>query len=147
MPCVDSTKGESYLNLPEVKSAIHVKSGIYWTICTDQIDYNSNTQSVIPIYKELIKNKIRILVYSGNTDASVPFVGSQKWTSSLQLPRKSLWREWLVDQADGSQIAGYVTEYSGLTFATIKGAGHMVPQFRPIPAFYMFKKFINGEDL
>ena len=28
-------------------------------------------------------------------------------------------------------------------FVTVKGSGHMVPQFRPIPALVMFTHFIN----
>jgi len=56
------------------------------------------------------------------------------------------WRQWSFKDNEGSQIAGFVTDYAeGLTFATIKGAGHMVPQFKPIPALVMFGKFLNGK--
>lgn len=58
------------------------------------------------------------------------------------------WRQWNFKDALGTQVAGYVTDYAeGLTFATIKGAGHMVPQFKPIPALVMFQKFITGQKL
>jgi carboxypeptidase C (cathepsin A) len=37
-----------------------------------------------------------------------------------------------------------VTEYAGpLYFVTIKGAGHMVPQFKPEQGFVMFERFLN----
>jgi len=147
-PCIDSTKAETYLNKPEVKQAIHVKSNIDWDICTEQINYQTNdTVTMLPIYKELIKNNIRVLVYSGDTDGSVPFVGTQKWITSLNLERKSLWRQWRVKSDEGTQVAGYVSEYKGLTFATVKGSGHMVPQFRPLPAFYLFQRFLAGQSL
>ena len=71
------------------------------------------------------------------------------WTSSLGLPVVKPWRLWLVD----SQVAGYVTSYvsdenlkeHGLTFLTVKGSGHMVPQFRPKQAYAMFQRYINGQ--
>ena len=71
------------------------------------------------------------------------------WTSSLGLPVVKPWRSWLVD----SQVAGYVTSYvsdanlneHGLTFLTVKGSGHMVPQFRPKQAYAMFQRYINGQ--
>ena len=65
------------------------------------------------------------------------------------LPVVKPWRSWLVDQ----QVAGYVTSYisdddfrtHGLTFLTVKGSGHMVPQFRPKQAFAMFQRFTSAE--
>jgi carboxypeptidase C (cathepsin A) len=55
------------------------------------------------------------------------------------------WHPWHVN----SQVAGYATQYdaNGFSFVTVKGAGHMVPQFAPQAAFHMFKSFINGKPL
>jgi len=36
---------------------------------------------MIPIYHTLIANGIRILIYSGEADAAVPYTGSDYWTS------------------------------------------------------------------
>ncbi|GMN34289.1 hypothetical protein TIFTF001_004612 [Ficus carica] len=47
----------------------------------------------------------------------IPYVGTQAWIKSLNIPAVDRWWPWLVDH----QIAGYVTEYSkGFTFATVK---------------------------
>ena len=48
--------------------------------------------------------------------------------------KKASWRPWYVrGSEDGTrQVAGYAVEYEGLTFATVKGAGHMVPQNKPV---------------
>ena len=44
------------------------------------------------------------------------------------------------------QVAGYVTSYSqDFTFLTVKGAGHMVPQFRPKQAYSMFIRMVTNE--
>ena len=41
---------------------------------------------MVPIYKFLLANKVRVLIYSGDTDFAVPFTGSAFWTSSTYLP-------------------------------------------------------------
>ena len=50
------------------------------------------------------------------------------------------------------QIAGYVLRYKtpgprDLFFATVRGAGHMVPSDRPQQALAMFFRFLNNKPL
>ena len=67
--------------------------------------------------------------------------GNEWWTSSLQMPLKKGWRQWTVN----SQTAGYVTSYaSDFTFLTVKGSGHMVPQYQPQRALELFRRFLAG---
>ncbi len=40
-----------------------------------------------------------------------------------------------------------MTEYEGLVYATVKGAGHMVPQSKPAESLAMFTRFLRGETL
>ena len=46
---------------------------------------------------------------------------------------------------------GYVTQFGGdskdFRFATVMGAGHEVPMFKPLPAFAMMKRFQQGVPL
>jgi len=148
-PCIDSDYARQYLNRPDVKAAIHVQSNIEWEICNFAINgaYDRTSASMVPIYAALLKNKFRVLIYSGDTDFAVPWTGSAFWTNSMKLtPTGGVWRQWSFRDRDGTQVAGFVTDYKeGLTYATIKGAGHMVPQFKPIPAFIMFQKFLTGQ--
>lgn len=47
-----------------------------------------------------------------------------------------------------TQVAGYTVAYANqLTYATVKGAGHMVPQTNPREALAMFDRFISGQPL
>jgi serine carboxypeptidase-like clade II len=43
------------------------------------------------------------------------------------------------------QVAGYVIGYKGLVFATVRGAGHMVPYYQPRSALALFSSFLEGK--
>jgi hypothetical protein len=147
-PCIDSDNAIAYLNLDTVKQAIHVQPSITWEICSDILNYTNTVNSVIPIYQSLMNAGANILVYSGDTDGAVPYVGTYAWISSLNLTVAGRnWEPWTYTAWDGDQVAGFVTEYAGITFTTIRGSGHMVPQFRPQAAFYMFQRFVQGLPL
>jgi len=45
------------------------------------------------------------------------------------------------------QVGGRVLEYEGLTFVTIRGAGHEVPLLQAGRAFNMFKSFLAAKSL
>lgn len=45
------------------------------------------------------------------------------------------------------QVAGFVQHYEGLSFATVKGAGHMVGQGKPEEALSMIDRFLREEPL
>jgi len=89
-----------------------------------------------------MKNNIRILIYSGDTDAIVSFVDSEEALKKLNLDIVNWWRPWFISEA---QIGGYIVEYDGLTFVTVRGAGHMVPQWKRESSYYMFSHFLNNE--
>ena len=57
---------------------------------------------------------------------------------------REVWGPWFIGD---HQVAGYSVEYEGLTYATVKGAGHMVPETNPREAFAMFQRFIGGQSL
>jgi len=147
VPCINSSRARLWLNQEDVRVAIHAISVKLqpWTICASDINYSNVYDTVIPIHQQLLKAGYRILVYSGDTDMCVPFTGSEAWTHSLNLPLKSEWRPWKVNY----QVAGYVKVYeqngTEFTFATIKGSGHMVPQYKPAQAFHFFQKFLDEQ--
>jgi carboxypeptidase C (cathepsin A) len=135
------------LNRADVKTALHVRQNIKWEICSTVINenYHHNILSMLPIYTNLLSNGIRVMIYSGDVDASVPFTGTQYWTSRLQVAAPlSLWQPWTVN----NQLAGFETIYpNDFRFVTVRGAMHMVPQGRPEEAFVMISKWLNSENL
>lgn len=69
-----------------------------------------------------------MLHYSGDTDGSVPSVGTRAWIDSMNWEVENAWRPYFWKD----QVAGYLESWEGgLTFGTVHGAGHMAPQYKP----------------
>ena len=45
------------------------------------------------------------------------------------------------------KVGGWTEVYQGLTFVTVRGAGHEVPLFKPRAALQVLKSFLRGEPL
>ncbi|KAF5749504.1 hypothetical protein HS088_TW04G01473 [Tripterygium wilfordii] len=146
-PCTENY-AEKYFNRPEVQKAMHANvTGIpyKWTACSDVLirNWKDSEDSMLPTYKELIAAGLRIWLFSGDTDSIVPVTATRFSLSHLNLPVKTKWYPWY----SGTQVGGWTEVYKGLTFATVRGAGHEVPLFRPKEAFILFKSFLAGKEL
>jgi carboxypeptidase C (cathepsin A) len=146
-PCISDEGMMNYFNRDDVKAALHVKMDKEWELCSLEINqrYKRLTKGSIWTYPTLIKSGLRILIFSGDTDMAVPFNGNQLWIRDLKLEIEKPWRQWRAYD-DPDNVSGYVINYKGLTFCTIKGTGHMAPQWKPKESFYMFSKFLNDES-
>ena len=147
-PCIDDKPMLDYFNREDVKTALHVNTKKTWELCSSAVRerYNIQDKGSIWAYPNIINSGVRILIYSGDTDMAVPYNGNQAWIKNLGLEVEKPWKQWRAFN-DMDNVAGYYIKYKGLTFCTVKGTGHMVPQWKPKEAFHMFIKFINGEDL
>lgn len=149
-PCEDDY-ATTYLNRADVQAAIHVKANTAWEECSHSVRYAQTDawHSMVPIYQYLIENKekfnLKILVYSGDDDSVCGTVGAQEWIWSF-LPRERVsgraWKTWLVS----NQTAGYITKWkdTGFAFATVHGAGHEVPTYKPEVALDLFNNYLDG---
>lgn len=149
-PCGGDRVTREWLGKPEVAAALHVKTN------TGGMRYNKGPMdfsgNLLPLYDTLLR-KYRMLIYSGDTDACVPTWGTVDWIDSLNLPVKKEWRQWtapLTSSPDAKrQRAGYVKDYAvnNFTFATVQGAGHMVPTYKPNFALQMLSRWLEGKPL
>ena len=58
------------------------------------------------------------------------------------------WREWFYDDAvSGKQVGGWTKDFERYHIVTVRGAGQMVPQYRPVAALTMFDAFIANKQL
>uniref|UniRef100_A0A1D1ZIQ2 Serine carboxypeptidase-like 18 n=1 Tax=Anthurium amnicola TaxID=1678845 RepID=A0A1D1ZIQ2_9ARAE len=129
-----------------VRNALHVQKGTVngWQRCNNDLDYTREIESSVAYQFNLTSSGYRALVYSGDHDAVVPFLGTQAWIRSLNFPVVDDWHSWSVD----GQVAGYTRSYSNnLTFATVKGAGHTAPEYKPKECLAMLQRWISHSPL
>jgi serine carboxypeptidase-like clade 1 len=122
---------EAWANTPEVKAALHVAPGVRFALCSNNRTFNYNSDMKderAVVYPTLTKQAgYRVVVYNGEADLCVPFTDNEWWTKSMNYTEKEGWAPWFVDGAHGSYLGGYRVNYDhNFTFATVRGAGHMV---------------------
>nr|AFK39478.1 unknown [Lotus japonicus] len=147
VPCTDDVVAKLWLNNEAVRKAIHTaKTSLVsqWDLCTGRIRYNHDAGSMIKYHKNLTSKGYRALIYSGDHDMCVPFTGSEVWTRSMGYKIVDEWRPWFSND----QVAGFTQGYDkNLTFMTIKGAGHTVPEYKPREASEFYTHFLTGLPL
>lgn len=140
--CGAETAMDAYLADPSVVAALHVQAG------TVGMQYTKTATDLLPLYKSLVeRHPDNILIYSGDTDGCVPYVGTEEWTRNLGFNVTKDWHQWFArpDDVHGLHKAGYAVNFEKFQFVTINGAGHMVPQYQPGFSLELFKKFLNNE--
>ncbi|KAL9264152.1 Serine carboxypeptidase-like 18-like protein [Drosera capensis] len=115
-----------------------------WVRCNYGLNYTNDNPSSLPYHLKFSAKGYRSLIYSGDHDMVVPFLGTQAWIRSLNFSIVDDWRSWHVE----GQVAGFTRTYSNrMTFATVKGAGHTAPEYKPKECAAMFKRWLRGEPL
>jgi serine carboxypeptidase-like clade 2 len=140
--------GYAYLNRPDVQNALHAnvtKLTHDWEPCSDIITkWNDSPSTIIPLLQEFMAKGLRVWVFSGDTDGRVPVTSTQYSINKMNLPIKTEWHPWWYS----GEVGGYSQVYKGdLTFATVRGAGHMVPSYQPTRALELISHFLAGEPL
>jgi len=138
--CGGHTAMNAYLAEPSVMAALHVLPD------TVGMTYKKTCGDLLPLYSDLI-SKYQMLIYAGDTDGCVPYVGTEQWTRGLNYTVVHDWHQWLSKPSfeQGEHKAGYAVTFDKFQFVTVNGAGHMVPTFQPGFAYGLFSKFLNDE--
>ncbi|XP_030934092.1 serine carboxypeptidase-like 7 isoform X2 [Quercus lobata] len=155
--CVDDlgiyTEEYNYLysyiwaNDKTVQKALHIREGSIneWVRCNLSLanTYDYDVLSSLNYHRNLIKKGYEVLIYSGDHDMVVPYIATHAWIVSLNLTIAHDWRPWFVD----GQIAGFTMQYTSkkycLTFATVKGAGHTAPEYKPNECLAMIDRWLS----
>ncbi|KAL8208137.1 hypothetical protein R6Q57_007549 [Mikania cordata] len=149
---------ENWANYEVVQKALHVREGIIetWHKNNDSLHYDTNKEDVVyysydifnsvDYHRQLVARNSQVLVLNGDHDMNFPYVGTEKWIKSLNLPIESPWNPWFV----GKQVAGYKTTFAKngytLTYATIKGAGHAVALYKPDEALAIVDGWLSSHN-
>ncbi|XP_004289772.1 PREDICTED: serine carboxypeptidase-like 18 [Fragaria vesca subsp. vesca] len=145
--CRNSNYVLSYIwaNDESVQEALSIRNGTItdWKRCNKSLAYEYDVLSVVNYHDELIGRGYRSLIYSGDHDGLIPYVGTLAWINYLNLTVSDGWRPWYVN----GNVAGFTEKYindvsDGLTFATLKGAGHTAPEYMPEQALDMVDRWL-----
>ncbi|KZS97808.1 peptidase S10, serine carboxypeptidase [Sistotremastrum niveocremeum HHB9708] len=159
-PCVgslcyaESDKIVEYLNANSTRELLGVEISGNITSCSSEVGrafalhmdkYAVPTQYYIA---GLLDRGIRVLIYAGTYDWQCNWVANYLWTEKLEWSHAEAYKEvklrdWKVD----GNIVGETKSVGGLTFATIRGAGHMVPHDKPAESLEMLNKWLRNEKL
>ncbi|XP_062199149.1 serine carboxypeptidase-like 17 [Phragmites australis] len=140
------TLSRLWANDATVREALGIHKGTVpaWLRCNTSIPYTKDIQSSVKYHLDVTTKGYRSLVYSGDHDMVVPYIGTQSWIRSLNFSIVDDWRPWYVN----GQVAGYTTSYSNnLTFTTVKGAGHTAPEYQPRQCLAMMARWFAGDRL
>ncbi|KAK6277639.1 hypothetical protein POUND7_017962 [Theobroma cacao] len=120
-----------WANDGEAQKAIHIRKGSIgqWKRCNFGLPYTADVPRSFPFHVNLSSRGYRALVYSGDQDMAIPFLGTEAWIKSLNYPIVDDWRPWMVKD----QVAGM--------------EGTQLPEYKPTEGFAMFKRWISGEPL
>ena len=91
-----------------------------------------------------------MLIYNGDWDACVPYTDNEGWTTGMGFNATAPWHPWMY--ADNGAPRSAATRTSStwrarrrrLTFVTVRGGRHEVPETAPDRAFAMFQNFLAG---
>lgn len=137
----------------------------------DACNYNApaGTPSMVDFYRYIAPKLVTTIVYNGDTDPCVPYEGTRTAIERVGFPIISggNYRPWfynkpaaaietimekptlfgpnLATHDAGAQFGGQIVNYAhNLSFATVHGSGHMVPQFRPQAAERVLERLLSG---
>lgn len=150
---------ENYLNLPWVWNALHIPkavgnySALSYEIAIAFSMTGDGGWSTQPQVLYLLEHGIDVLFYQGNLDLACNTAGNLQWASEMQwkgqpafvAQTKRIWKEkgeevgWFKE-VKTETASGRETTFA---FATVDGAGHMVPFDRPREALALVERWLN----
>ena len=156
-PCGTNEAVSLFCNNEAVREAFHMKPisfyGREWNANAfgneDSMLYAKFSGCSFALYPELLK-RYSAVIYNGDFDTCVPWSQNEEWTSFLAQQQKYEetipWRPW----PNGQLPSGYLTSYrasphTNFSFVTVKGAGHMVPTYKPQVAYDFLQRFVKGD--
>lgn len=107
--------------------------------------YDIQLEGSFWVYPLLKANGYKILVYSGDTDGSVPSYGTQRWISDLNWEVKEDWKPWHSEEGsweEQQQVQGYTQLFDGLRFTTLHGVGLRASQGKKQAMLQVVNSFI-----
>ncbi|KAG6975072.1 hypothetical protein JG688_00002762 [Phytophthora aleatoria] len=165
--CLDNKRLDSYFNLAEVRDSMHANSTLaLWSasaLTTAAMDMLSTILGVdhpilqhpqmlkytpslhgevTPLWRQLLERGVNGVIYHGDSDLVCNALGGLWAVESLGLPRLAPRSAWTYTEGNSKQTGGFVEAFKGISYVTVKGAGHLVPMCEPEEAKQMLDLFV-----
>ncbi|XP_037503062.1 lysosomal protective protein [Rhipicephalus sanguineus] len=135
-----------YYNRRDVIEALHVEqSPLEWVPCAKELNFTKQHMTVRDVIQELIDyGSLKTIIFNGDVDMVCTSLGGEWFVRSLGVQPTSTYKMWHA----GPVIAGFVQTFSkNVTFATVKGAGHLVSKDKPKESLHMISAFLSDIPL
>jgi len=154
-PCGGTDVLPDWAGHPLVKKALHVAPNAKFFTGDNGVGFTYNgtakLEDILGYYKELVQrntegpNKApRLLMYNGDADPGLNSFVGEAWTTGMGFKETEAWRPWTRDGK--TKMGGYVTRYEGqFDYLTIRGSGHMVPEYKPEAATVFLESFLKNK--
>ncbi|OWZ24694.1 Serine protease [Phytophthora megakarya] len=168
--CLDNKHLEAYFNLAEVRDSMHANPTLaHWSadaLTTATMDTIGSVLGVdhpmlqhpqmlkytptmngevTPLWRQLLESGVKGVIYHGDADLVCNALGGLWAVESLGLPRLKPRSAWTYTEGDSKQTGGFVEMFKGITYVTVKGAGHLVPMDEPKEAKQMLDLFVLND--
>lgn len=143
---------QDFYNLPETKQALGIKDvNSEFQICNNKMNgrFNANEDPYQPTFQNitnLLEGNTSVLVYNGDADIILNWLGGLQWTRELEWSGK----EGFVNASTSLQKfvsnnkpVGEFANYKNFTFMRVYNAGHMVPHDQPENALAMLNTWLQ----
>lgn len=144
----------NYLNLPFIRKALGVDDAVPEHVMASPdvgrrfLSLGDELHDTSLYVAGLLERGVKILIYVGDHDFICNWIGNLKWTETFEWTGHQSYiadplRPWTVNGKD----AGITRGARGLTFATVHGAGHMVPYDKPVQALELLTRWLRDGAL
>ncbi|CAG8768080.1 36963_t:CDS:2, partial [Racocetra persica] len=150
---------ENFCNIEEVKTQLGVDPSFGFAACNFLAPLNFAASGDVALRFDqlippLLESKIRVLIYAGDVDYLLNWLGNKAWVKELGWSGKKGFNEakvtpWITKKTiyDPARHAGDVKTYKELTFLRIFEAGHMPPYDQRSACQDFFKRWLSKEAL
>lgn len=145
---------ERYLNRPDIRKFLGADPlARNFSSCSNEVGlaFSLSMDGVFPTsyyIGALLERGVKTLLYVGGTDWICNWIGINKMSLQIEWSGQEAFAEQpLSDWKVGEVIVGSRRSSGPFTFATVDGAGHMVPYDKPKVALEMVKRWLAGEEL
>lgn len=133
-----------YLNEPKVIAENGAKQA--WETDNQQVfnllhlDDDKPTTGQI---QTILKSGLKVLIYNGNQDLIVNYLGTEAWLNALEYPDFQVSEDTLKPWKVADNEAGLMTSSENLTYVRILNAGHLVPMDQPATALALLELLVQ----